>query len=310
MPDESGPGPARRRNPPNTKDRIVVTSRCPLWRAIVVSSVAGLGTIAAGQVAFAGGKLDAHYSVTLGGVSFGKGAWLIDVGEDRFTSAVSGATAGLMRLLASGKGSSAARGAVNGGQLLPATYSSTIETNKKYDEVRMVLQGGAVKEYIAEPPTTPNPDRVPIAEAHRRGVVDPMTASILPVPGNGSTFVPQACDRNISVFDGRMRYDISLAYKRLDKVKSDKGYQGTVVVCSAQFLPIAGHIPDRAVIKYLIDLRDTELWLAPIAGTRLMVPYRISLSTPLGQGVVQATQFVSLPQFGPVPTASSSKKSK
>jgi hypothetical protein len=287
-----------------------VTSRCPFWRAIVVSSVAGLAIAASGESAFAGGKLDARYTVTLGGVSFGKGAWLIEVGEDRFTSALSGATAGLMRLLASGKGSSAARGAVNSGQLLPVTYSSTIETNKKYDEVRMLLHGGTVKEYLAEPPMPPNPDRVPIAEAHRRGVQDPMTASILPVPGNGSTFVPQACDRNISVFDGRMRYDIGLAYKRLDKVKSDKGYQGTVVVCSAQFLPIAGHIPDRAIIKYLIELRDIEVWLAPIAGTRLMVPYRISLSTPLGQGIVQATEFVSLPQFGPVPPPNSSKTAR
>ena len=93
----------------------------------------------------------------------------------------------------------------------------------------------------------------------------------------------------------RMRYDLRLAYKRLDKVKSDKGYQGTVVVCSVYFLPIAGHIPDRAVIKYIAELRDIELWLAPIAGTRLMVPYRVSLSTPLGQGILQATEFVSLP---------------
>ena len=38
------------------------------------------------------------------------------------------------------------------------------------------------------------------------------------------------------------------------------------------------------------------MWLAPIAGTRLMVPYRISLPTPLGQGVLQATQFVTVPQ--------------
>ena len=272
-----------------------MTSRCPVWRLMVASAAAGFAAAAGGDAAFAGGRLDAQYTVTLGGVSFGKAAALIDVGEDRFTTAVSGATAGLMRFLASGKGSSASRGAVNGGQLVPATYSSTIESNKKYDEVRMVLQGGMVKEYIAEPPTTPSPERVPIVEAHRRGVLDPMTASVLPVPGNGSTFVPQACDRNISVFDGRMRYDIHLAYKRLEKVKSDKGYQGTVVVCSAQFQPISGHIPDRAVIKYLTELRDTELWLAPIAGTRLMVPYRISLPTPLGQGVVQATQFVSLP---------------
>ena len=291
---------------PPTKDR-TVPPRCLLTRTLVASAAAALVAAPGSDAAFAGGRLDARYTVTLGGVSFGKGAWLVDIGEDRFTSAVSGATAGVMRLIASGKGSSAARGSVsNSGQLNPVTYSSSIATNKKYDEVRMVLQAGTVKDYIAEPPNTPNPDRIPITESHRRGVLDPMTASIVPVPGNGSTFVPQACDRNISIFDGRMRYDLRLAYKRLDKVKSDKGYQGTVVVCTVHFQPIAGHVPDRTVIKYLTELRDIELWLAPIAGTRLMAPYRVSLSTPLGQGVVQATQFVSLPQ-SPDPVASSRK---
>jgi hypothetical protein len=117
------------------------------------------------------------------------------------------------------------------------------------------------------------------------------------VPGNGSTFVPQACDRKIAVFDGRMRYDLQLVYKRLDKVKSEKGYQGNVVVCAIYFAPVAGHVPDRTVIKYMAQMRDTEAWLAPIAGTRLMVPYRVTVNTPFGQGVLQATQFLSVAQL-------------
>jgi hypothetical protein len=62
------------------------------------------------------------------------------------------------------------------------------------------------------------------------------------------------------------------------------------------FAPIAGHIPDRTAIKYLAGRRDIEAWLAPIAGTRVMVPYRVSIPTPIGLGVLQATQFVSMPQ--------------
>jgi hypothetical protein len=40
-----------------------------------------------------------------------------------------------------------------------------------------------------------------------------------------------------------------------------------------------------------------EMWLAPIAGTRDGT-YRVSVPTPLGVGVMQATQFVSVPQPG------------
>jgi hypothetical protein len=37
-----------------------------------------------------------------------------------------------------------------------------------------------------------------------------------------------------------------------------------------------------------------EVWLAPVANTRVMVPYRVSIPTPVGQGVMQATQFISV----------------
>jgi hypothetical protein len=273
-------------------------------RTVLLAGVLVVATVGAGGIALAdGGRLDARYRATLAGVALGKGAWLLDVREGQFTSAVSGAIAGALRLIASGRGSSASRGTVADGQPMASSYSSTIETDRKYDEVRMALNAGTVTKFVAEPPNPPNPGRVPLSDAHRRGVSDPMTASLLRVPGNGDTFVPEACNRRISIFDGRMRYDVDLAYKRLDRVRSEKGYRGAVVVCSAQFLPVAGHVPDRAAIKYLVQLRDIELWLAPIAGTRLMVPYRISLSTPLGKGVVQATQFITVP-LGPSSTAS------
>jgi len=269
--------------------------------AILLSATALTVTIADAQQGrgFAQGKLDARYTVTLGGLQVGRGAWVIDITDDHFTAAASGATSGLMRVFASGQGQSAARGTVSsGGQLMPSTYASSIVTDQKFDEVRMVISSGNVREFVADPPAVPSPERVPLTEAHRRGVADPMTASLVRVPGNGDPLVPQACQRTLAVFDGRMRYDLKLAFKRLEQVRADKGYQGVAVVCSVHFAPIAGHIPDRAAIKYLTELRDIELWLAPIAGTRVMVPYRVSVPTPLGVGVMQATQFVSVPQPG------------
>jgi hypothetical protein len=244
------------------------------------------------------GKLDARYSVTLGGLPVGRGTWVIDIGDDHFSMAASGATAGVMRVFANGQGQSAARGTVSGGHLVPTSYASSISTDKKYDEVRMVISAGTVKEFSAEPPNTPNPARVPLTDAHRRGVSDPMTAPLVRVAGSGDTVAPQACQRTLSIFDGRMRYDLQLAFKRLETVKSQAGYQGPVVVCAVHFSPIAGHVPDRYALRYLADLRDIEMWLAPIAGTRIVAPYRVSVPTPIGLGVLQATQFVSIPQPG------------
>jgi hypothetical protein len=248
--------------------------------------------------AHAQGKLDARYDFTLAGIPVGRGSWVIDVGDDHFNSSASGQTAGLMRVLAGGRGQSVARGTIVDGQVFPGTFRSSIFTDRKYNDVRMTIGGGAVREFAAEPKMPPVPNRVPLTEAHRRGVIDPMSASLFYVPGTGTLITRDACARKLAIFDGRMRYDLHLTFKRIEQVKAEKGYHGKAVVCSVIFSPIAGHVPDRAPIQYLANLREIEATLAPIAGTRVLAPYRVAVPTPIGTGVMQATQFVSTPQPG------------
>ena len=68
------------------------------------------------------------------------------------------------------------------------------------------------------------------------------------------------------------------------------------MVCQVLYRPIAGHRPERAAIKYLMEQREMEMWLAPIAGTRVLVPFRFSVPTPFGLGLLQATYFVAGPR--------------
>lgn len=252
--------------------------------------------LVAATEAHAQGKLDARYDFTLAGVSVGRGSWVIEVADDHYSTSASGQTAGLMRVVASGRGQSSARGAIVDGLIVPASYRSSITTDKRYNDVRMAISGGVVREFAAEPVVPPIPNSVPLTEAHRRGVSDPMSAALLAVPGTGSLFVPDACPRKLSIFDGRMRYDLRLTFKHVIRVKAEKGYQGNAVVCSVMFSPIAGYAPDRAAIQYLANQREIEAWLAPIAGTRVLAPFRVAVPTPLGTGIMQATQFVSYPQ--------------
>ena len=79
-----------------------------------------------------------------------------------------------------------------------------------------------------------------------------------------------------------MRYELKLDFKRMETVKAEKGYQGPVVVCALYFVPVAGYIPDRPVIKYLAAQRNIEIAFAPIAGTRILVPFWLKVPTPLG----------------------------
>jgi hypothetical protein len=267
------------------------TVRAVLTGGMLLLLAAGLSKPATAQ-----GRLDARYAATLGGLPIGRGAWVIDISDDHYTAAASGMTAGIMRIFASGQGTTAARGNIAGGNLLPVSYASNIKTEEKSEDVRMTLRGLNITEFSVTPPAPPNPERVPLAEAHRRGVSDPMTGSLMRVPGTGNPLNPEACNRSQSIFDGRLRFDLQFQFKRMDSVKAERGYEGPVVVCAVYFRPIAGYIPDRPAIRYLVDLRTIEVWLAPIAGTRVLVPFRMSIPTPLGEGLLQATQFVSGPR--------------
>jgi Protein of unknown function (DUF3108) len=277
------------------------------FRPAMLGAMAAVVLAAWPVAGHAQGKLEARYVVTLAGIPIGKGAWVVDIADDHYTAAASGMTTGLLSVFASGQGSGASRGNVSGGQPTASSYAATIVTERKRDEVRMLLAAGNVKDFAVEPPVSPDPDRVPVTDAHRRGVTDPMTGSLFRVAGNGDPLSPSSCPRSISVFDGRMRYDLRLAFKRIDQVKAERGYQGPALVCSVQFAPIAGFIPDRVAIRYLIAQQDIEVWLVPVAGTRVLVPFRLAVPTPLGLGVLQATDFQSTAQASRRPTSANAK---
>jgi Protein of unknown function (DUF3108) len=252
------------------------------------------------ESARAQGRVDAQYEVTLAGIPIGKGAWVVEIADEQYSALASGKTTGLIAVMSNGEGNGGAQGRVVKGQLVPAFYSVTMTTNKKTELLKIALAGGNVKEFSIEPEPPVNPDRVPVTDAHKRGVTDPMTGSLLRVPGTGDPVSADACAIGQSVFDGRMRYDLRLEYRRIENIKVDKGYQGPVVVCAVSFVPVAGYVPDRAAIKYLQAQRNMEVWFAPILGTRVLIPFKVTIPTPLGIGMLQATRFTnSLPAANP-----------
>jgi hypothetical protein len=245
------------------------------------------------HAASAQGRLEAHYEATLAGIPVGRGAWTIDISDEQFSASASGGTSGLLNAIAGGKGSGTAQGRVVGGALVPTNYSATTATAKKSESIRLVLANGNIREYAIEPQPPVDPGRIPVTDAHRRGIYDPMTGSMLRVPGTADLLSPETCRTGAGIFDGRMRYDLTLDFKRMETVKAEKGYQGPAVVCAVYFTPVAGYIPDRPVIKYLAAERNIEIAFVPIAGTRILVPFRMIIPTPFGTAMLEATQFIT-----------------
>ena len=204
-----------------------------------------------------------------------------------------GGTSGLLKAFSGGTGSGASQGRVVNGALVANSYVATTMTSKKSETVRLSIANGGVKDFSIEPEPPVDPDRIVVTEAHRRNVLDPMTGSMIRVPGTGDLLSPEACRTGTGVFDGRLRYDLKLDYKRMETVKSEHGYHGPAVVCAIYFTPVAGYIPDRPVIKYLATQRNIEIAFVPIAGTRILVPFRMTIPTPFGPAMLEATSFVT-----------------
>jgi len=251
--------------------------------------------LAALPSASAQGRLDAHYEATLSGIPVGTGAWTIDISDDQFSASASGGTAGLLKAFAGGSGTGAAQGRVVNGYPVATNYSASTTTSKKTEAIHMVLSNGNVREYGIDPAPPVDPDRLPVTDAHRRGVFDPMTGSMLRAPAAVDPLSPEVCRTGAPIFDGRMRYDLKLDFKRMEMVRAEKGYHGPALVCAVYFSPVAGYIPDRPVIKYLAAQRNIEIAFVPVAGTRILVPFWVKIPTPLGPAMLQATSFITTP---------------
>jgi hypothetical protein len=270
-----------------------------LFAAGVTLGLALTHTLTSEQ-AHAQAGFEAAYTIAVARIPIGNAAMTGSIGTDEYVISMSGRTSGLARVVTSGEGSMTATGAVSAGKLLPLRYTSKSTADEDTLAVTMTFKDGNVSELEAsEPP--PGEDRVVLTTEHRRQVLDPLSALLIPAGDGGLS--EATCRRVLPVFDGRRRYDLSLSFKRIEQVKASQGYAGPTAVCSVAFQPIAGHRRSSPLLTFLTDGRDVEMALAPIAGTRLLAPFRITATYMLGNVVMQANRFETIAT--PVPTRAS-----
>lgn len=257
-----------------------------VWRQLLFVAPLLLASPAQAQ-----GRLDAKYQATLGGLAIGKGSWVVVIGDKGYSGSTAGGTTGLVKAIGGGHGTGSTQGKMVAGRLAPDAYLSSVFYGKKNETIRIAFTGERVSASSIEPEPPPTPDRIPVTDAERRGVSDPMSGVMFAVPGKDELPNAQACATKAAIFDGRMRYDLDLAFKQMETLVLVNGTRLPAVVCSLNFKPVSGYVPSRAAIKYLAKRQDIDVALAPIAGTRVMVPVRVRIPTPVGLGMVEATEF-------------------
>src|SRR6516165_136558 len=256
---------------------------------LATGSALALMTAALGDHAHAEGKLDASYTISFAHIRVGDIAATGVFGESEYAISARGRAGGLMKVLVDGEASFATHGTIKDGYPVPTTFTSKIVSDAETSDVTMVLDEGSAKELAAAPP--PKSDRVPVTQANRQGIVDPLTAMLFSAAAAGEGLARDVCRHTLPIFDGQQRYDLKLAFKRMDKVTAEKGYAGPVVVCSVSYEPIAGHRPSTSFIIYLSEGREMEMALAPVAGTRLLAPFRMLVVSALANLVIEANEF-------------------
>lgn len=250
--------------------------------AVAAAAVAALPSAAAAV------SLEARYGVTLVGLPVGSARLKASFDGDRYVLDGYGKVQGLSKLVSSGKGSAQVSGRFAAAGPLPTDYRQHIVEDDGEELLTMRFADAAVAGVSIEPDRPREQrNRVPLTDAHRQNVIDPLSALLLPAAGAG----PALCDRTLPVFDGRQRFDLALAFSRTETVAGGRdGYSGPAQVCSIRYRPVAGH-KRKKTVAFMADNRDMEIWFAPVGTSGAAAPVRISIRTMVGQLTIAAERF-------------------
>jgi hypothetical protein len=234
--------------------------------------------------------LNAEYSLRVSGIPIGSARLAVTSEQDRYTIKASGEAKGLARIFSDGEAAGQASGQRSGGHVTPARYSHEWTEDGEKEEVDLGFQDNRVASVAIAPEPKRKRKVVPLTEEHKAGVLDPLSAAIFPVEHEG----PEVCDRTLPLFDGHTRFDLHLAFSRVETVKGPEGsYSGPAYVCSVRYRAVAGHRPGRKSVTYMEANKDIEVWMAPVATSGLMAPVELRVRTRAGMLVMQARKFAA-----------------
>jgi len=166
----------------------------------------------------------------------------------------------------------------------PATYVLSYAGGGDVGQLRMSFDAGSVTSLSISPPKPRDPHEIPITKEQLVGALDPIAAAFFRAHSGDPDGDLKICEQTVPVFDGGWRYDLELAPK--GKVPLRKGastaFSSYAVVCRVKFRPISGYASDDPNIKLMSHTDAIEVWLVPLSGTEMYVPYRLLLPTESG----------------------------
>jgi Protein of unknown function (DUF3108) len=178
----------------------------------------------------------------------------------------------------SGSGKDASNASlVSRGQPGNSSFSYTGTSSRGPGKIAMTMAASRVTALEKEIPDNPKAVRVPVTEAHKAGVVDPLSVLGMMFKPGGTMQPENLCGKSYAVFTGQARFSMAgtPVENRAAVSGMPEGYKA--VACKVTVTPVAGHRTDKGnaaeprtanlvFASSATDLR-TVLWSLSVPGT-------------------------------------------
>ena len=230
-------------------------------------------------------KVSAVYAITFNGFNIGSFKFDSEVDGKRYTLR---GDAELSALLGAFKwrGISLASGRVGRRGPKPSDYLLSFKGTSRNGSIKVGFDRKGVNSASIVPPIPVMPDEVPLQRKHLKGALDPLTAVMALTIGSSK----KPCNQTLSIFDGKQRFDLKLAYRGQRASQWFPGQPGPAtakMVCSVKYKPLGGYRMTSQT-KLLAQSDGLEIAMLPVPSANVAVPHEIRIPTGYGDIVLTA----------------------
>ena len=254
------------------EDRLAVPR---LLRALPAALIALCGVSAARADVSA----SASYVINLGGTIIASAKFHLADDGTAYSLNLDANITGIAQLVASGIARVDSSGIVTDEGLRSSDFDLLTRAGGEDFTIKVQYQKGDVAAFMINPPILNNIDRIPLERKQLSNVNDMLAAFVL----RGDKLDRSLCDYKAQVFTGVERFDLTFSFAKDDVATSKRtGYQGPVVLCRVRYKPISGHYTTSEITNSLAQDDRILVWYAPLHDTGYFVPYRVLLTTSMG----------------------------
>jgi uncharacterized protein DUF3108 len=235
-----------------------------------------LGSVGASHAATAA---TASYVINLGGTIIANAKFKLTDDGASYDLALDANISGIAQLVASGTAKVSSSGQLAADGLHSQSFDLLTRSGGENFTDKVQYAAGNVTAFVIDPPIVNNINRIPVERKQLSNVNDMLAAFVL----RGHALDKSLCDYHAHVFTGVERFDLDFKYAKDDVATSPRtGYQGPVILCHVAYKPISGHYTNSALTNSLAQDDRILIWYAPLQDTGYFIPYRVLLTTSMG----------------------------